>query len=94
VAYAIARGGRWKNLLLSLPLLVYGMVRGNVEPSINAISTTVLLVTTGLVYLADRLAREQQEGGGPSGRTPDRAMPVERCYGATPPLRRLPARPQ
>jgi ABC-type spermidine/putrescine transport system permease subunit II len=35
------------------------MVRRNVEPSINAISTIILLVTTGLIYLADRLAREK-----------------------------------
>jgi spermidine/putrescine transport system permease protein len=43
----------------TLPIVVYGMVRRNVEPSINAISTIVLLVTTGLIYLADRLARDQ-----------------------------------
>ena len=42
----------------TLPIVVYGMVRRNVEPSINAISTIILLVTTGLIYLADRLARE------------------------------------
>jgi ABC-type spermidine/putrescine transport system permease subunit II len=35
------------------------MVRRNVEPSINAISTIILLVTTALIYLADRLAREK-----------------------------------
>jgi spermidine/putrescine transport system permease protein len=43
----------------TLPIVVYGMVRRNVEPSINAISTIILLVTTGLIYLADRLAREK-----------------------------------
>jgi hypothetical protein len=37
---------------------IYGMVRWSIEPSINAISTIILLVTTGLIYLADRLARE------------------------------------
>ena len=42
----------------TLPIVVYGMVRRNVEPSINAISTIILLVTTALIYLADRLARE------------------------------------
>lgn len=42
----------------TLPIVVYGMVRRNIEPSINAISTIILLVTTGLIYLADRLARE------------------------------------
>jgi spermidine/putrescine transport system permease protein len=43
----------------TLPIVVYGMVRRNIEPSINAISTIILLVTTALIYLADRLAREQ-----------------------------------
>jgi spermidine/putrescine transport system permease protein len=43
----------------TLPIVVYGMVRRNVEPSINAISTIILLLTTALIYLADRLAREQ-----------------------------------
>jgi spermidine/putrescine transport system permease protein len=41
----------------TLPIVVYGMVRRNVEPSINAISTIILLVTAILIYLADRLAR-------------------------------------
>lgn len=43
----------------TLPIVVYGMVRKNVEPSINAISTLILLVTTVLIYLADRLTRER-----------------------------------
>jgi spermidine/putrescine transport system permease protein len=43
----------------TLPIVVYGMVRRNIEPSINAISTIILLVTTALIYLADRLASEQ-----------------------------------
>ncbi len=43
----------------TLPIVVYGMVRRNIEPSINAISTIILLVTTALIYLADRLARER-----------------------------------
>ncbi|HEU4523560.1 MAG TPA: hypothetical protein VFR62_00970 [Gemmatimonadales bacterium] len=38
---------------------IHGMVRRNIEPSINAISTIILLVTTALIYLADRPAREQ-----------------------------------
>ncbi|MFN2399391.1 MAG: ABC transporter permease [Gemmatimonadaceae bacterium] len=42
----------------TLPIIVYGMVRKNIEPSINAISTIVLAVTTFLIYLASRLARE------------------------------------
>jgi spermidine/putrescine transport system permease protein len=41
----------------TLPIVVYGMVRKNVEPSINAISTIILLATAMLIYLADRLAR-------------------------------------
>jgi spermidine/putrescine transport system permease protein len=42
----------------TLPIVVYGMVRKNVEPSINAISTIILIVTTALIYFADRLSRE------------------------------------
>lgn len=34
------------------------MVRRNIEPSINAISTIILPVTTALIYVADRLTRE------------------------------------
>jgi spermidine/putrescine transport system permease protein len=41
----------------TLPIVVYGMVRKNVEPSINAISTLILLVTAVLIYAADRLTR-------------------------------------
>jgi spermidine/putrescine transport system permease protein len=41
----------------TLPLVVYGMVRRTIEPSINAISTIILLVTAGLIYGADRLVR-------------------------------------
>jgi spermidine/putrescine transport system permease protein len=43
----------------TLPIVVYGMVRRNIEPSIKAISTIILLVTTALIYLANRLAREK-----------------------------------
>jgi spermidine/putrescine transport system permease protein len=43
----------------TLPLVVYGMVRKNIEPSINAISTIVLLATTILIYLAEKLARSR-----------------------------------
>jgi spermidine/putrescine transport system permease protein len=43
----------------TLPIVVYGMVRRNIEPSINAISTIILLVTTALIYLADRLTAEK-----------------------------------
>jgi ABC-type spermidine/putrescine transport system permease subunit II len=34
-------------------------VRRNIEPSINAISTIILIATTALIYLADRLSREK-----------------------------------
>lgn len=41
----------------TLPLLVYSMVRRSIEPTVNAISTIILVVTTALVYAADRLTR-------------------------------------
>ena len=41
----------------TLPIVVYGMVRRNVEPSVNAISTLILAGTSLLIWLADRLAR-------------------------------------
>jgi spermidine/putrescine transport system permease protein len=41
----------------TLPMVVYGMVRKNIEPSINAISTIILVTTSVLIYLADRLGR-------------------------------------
>ncbi len=46
----------------TLPIVVYGMVRKNIEPSINAISTIILAGTAGLIYLADRLARAPAAG--------------------------------
>lgn len=51
----------------TLPIVVYTMVRKNIEPSINAISTLILLVTALLVYLSDRAGRDAQPGskGGP-----------------------------
>jgi spermidine/putrescine transport system permease protein len=39
----------------TLPLLVYSMVRRGVEPTINAISTIILLVTTIAILVAYRL---------------------------------------
>lgn len=41
----------------TLPVVVYGMVRRNIEPTINAISTVVLVLTSLLIWLADRLNR-------------------------------------
>ena len=43
----------------TLPIVVYGMVRKTIEPSINAISTIILAVTALLIYLADRLIRAE-----------------------------------
>jgi len=43
----------------TLPIVVYSMVRKNVEPSINAISTIILMVTALLIYGADRLIRRR-----------------------------------
>ena len=42
----------------TLPLVVYGMVRRNIEPSINAISTVIVVVTSGLLLLADRIGHD------------------------------------
>lgn len=39
----------------TLPIVVYAMVRKNIEPSINAISTLIILVTSVLIFAADRL---------------------------------------
>ncbi|HEU4648732.1 MAG TPA: ABC transporter permease [Gemmatimonadales bacterium] len=43
----------------TLPLVVYSMVRRNIEPTINAVSTVILVVTTVLIYVADRYSRER-----------------------------------
>jgi len=43
----------------TLPIVVYGMVRKNIEPSINAISTIILIATSLLIYLADRLGQDR-----------------------------------
>ena len=41
----------------TLPVVIYGMVRRNIDPTVNAVSTIVLLVTTLLIYLSDRYVR-------------------------------------
>jgi spermidine/putrescine transport system permease protein len=41
----------------TLPLVVYSMVRRGIEPSVNAISTIVIVVTAVLLWIADRMAR-------------------------------------
>jgi spermidine/putrescine transport system permease protein len=43
----------------TLPIVVYSMVRRNVEPTVNAISTLILVVTSVLIWLANRLMRER-----------------------------------
>lgn len=43
----------------TLPIVVYTMVRKNIEPSINAISTIILIVTTVLIVVANRASREK-----------------------------------
>jgi spermidine/putrescine transport system permease protein len=43
----------------TLPLLVYSMVRRGVEPTINAISTVILVVTTIAILIAYRLREER-----------------------------------
>ena len=43
----------------TLPIVVYSMVRRNVEPSVNAISTLILILTSLLIWLANRLLRER-----------------------------------
>jgi spermidine/putrescine transport system permease protein len=42
----------------TLPLVVYGMVRKAVEPTINAVSTVVLLVTT-VALVGSELVRKK-----------------------------------
>jgi spermidine/putrescine transport system permease protein len=41
----------------TLPVVIYGMVRRNIDPTVNAVSTVVLVVTTILIYISDRYAR-------------------------------------
>ncbi len=43
----------------TLPVVVYSMVRRNVEPTVNAISTVILVVTSMLIWIAMRLTRER-----------------------------------
>jgi spermidine/putrescine transport system permease protein len=43
----------------TLPLVIYSMVRRNIEPSINAISTLIVVATSILLYVAEQLTRGQ-----------------------------------
>lgn len=47
----------------TLPVVVYGMVRRNIEPSINAISTIIVVVTAALLYAAERFRRPGRLAG-------------------------------
>lgn len=49
----------------TLPVVVYGMVRRNVEPTVNAISTIILLGTSLLIYSADRLLQDRHRRSAP-----------------------------
>jgi spermidine/putrescine transport system permease protein len=42
----------------TLPIVVYNMAAKNIEPTINAISTIILVGTSVLIYLSERLTRE------------------------------------
>lgn len=44
----------------TLPITIYSMVRRTIEPSINALSTIILLVTSTLIFTADWMSRRQQ----------------------------------
>jgi spermidine/putrescine transport system permease protein len=41
----------------TLPMVVYSMVRRGIEPSVNAISTIVIVATAVLLWIAERMAR-------------------------------------
>lgn len=43
----------------TLPIVVYSMVRKNIEPSINAISTIIIVATAILIWLADRASQDR-----------------------------------
>jgi ABC-type spermidine/putrescine transport system permease subunit II len=47
----------------TLPIVVHGIVRKNIEPSINAISTIILVTTAVVIYPADRLGRDTPPEG-------------------------------
>jgi spermidine/putrescine transport system permease protein len=48
----------------TLPMVVYGMVRRNIEPTVNAISTVILVVTSLAIWLMVRLTRERPLAAG------------------------------
>jgi spermidine/putrescine transport system permease protein len=48
----------------TLPVLIYSMARRTIEPTINAVSTVIVLVTTVLIYGFDRLTRGRRTSEG------------------------------
>ena len=46
----------------TLPMLVYSMVRRNVEPTVNAISAIIVVATTILIVAAERLTHASPDG--------------------------------
>jgi spermidine/putrescine transport system permease protein len=44
----------------TLPMMVYSMVRRNVDPTVNAISAIIVVVTTLLIIAAERLRRGRE----------------------------------
>ena len=46
----------------TLPLVLYSMVRRNIEPTVNALSTVILLVTSMLIWISQRLLGERPLG--------------------------------
>ncbi len=43
----------------TLPIVIYTMARKNIEPSVNAISTIILVGTAVLIWISDRLSRDK-----------------------------------
>jgi spermidine/putrescine transport system permease protein len=48
----------------TLPVLIYSMARRTIEPTINAVSTVIVVATTVLIYCFDRLTRGRSPEGG------------------------------
>ena len=46
----------------TLPLVLYSMVRRNIEPTVNALSTVILLLTSMLIWISQRLLGERPLG--------------------------------
>jgi len=48
----------------TLPVLIYSMARRTIEPTINAVSTVLVVVTTVLIFFFDRLTRGRTQTEG------------------------------